>query len=75
MPETNLQKYVGTPEDQAAATEAYLQGLRGLGTGAASYAIPPVATGETASDWHNYVPDLGAWFTGVLPQHCSAINS
>ena len=66
MPATGLQKYTGTPEDQARATETYLYGLQGLPLGAASNAIPPVIAGADPSDWKSYVPGLGSYLYGGI---------
>lgn len=52
---TNLQRYTGTPEDQSAATEMYLHGLHRIGAIGAGI-LPPVALGQPAGDWHNWVP-------------------
>ena len=76
MPATGLQKYTGTPEDQARATETYLYGLQGLPLGAASNVIPPVIAGADPSDWKSYVPGLGSYlYGGITGLAAKAINT
>ena len=58
---TRLQKYTGTPEDQANATTMYLQGLQGLPVGVASHFIPPVVGDAPASDWKSWIPGIGSY--------------
>ena len=51
-PRTGLLKYTGTPEEQAQATEMYLQGLQGLPIGVASQVTTPnFTTPEGRTDW------------------------
>lgn len=61
---TRLKEYVGTPEDQADATQMLTHGLYGLPIGAASHVIPPVAAGAPASDVKNWVPGVGSYIGG-----------